>query len=796
MVLSGVSPNIKGEFFQAFTKKCGFRYFHFEDAHTEANRRRKRPSHLVLNQDPEFATSDEMAERLTTLVKLCVGSMQDSTRRSRSLVERLLSDLARKLSEFHTFHSRISSMVEYFYLIVQVFKNYLPARAKAAPEVDFDKKLLRDVFVEMFLLKMMLKQQTPRLYDHLLMLGSSVEDLFMRDSMGLFFGSFSLSFALQFADLMILFGNSTSKYSLIWIVLKLLLVKNVLAAHEEVFLAARTSGEALAAKKNVFRFYEFTEDHVARGSVLEQTVRDYFRMEATPMAADDRFNFGAEFEGDAFSVFKFADLRSFQTLEQIYIRLKRRLSADYKMFDFVYERTDDVITFFGGVRSLPWKFERDGELARLAQKVRRREAERAREAESDDEGGSESESEAGSADEDWTLAEHSGAEQVSRSRADFEHFAEERQLARSGAGLVQSGLMTSNLLTSRLGNMETINEQNETRKSLDEPNSFDPEAIGDVFRPHQVTFAKEPSDFVLRFKLFRVRASGPLGGSAGGGARDGSLEAWFRGKCLLLEQYRARAGEFEGPQKTHEVRSKARPNRLDFRAWLGQATFRGSLQLENFFDNTFERVELGLTSPGQGHVFLDLALVLQSPDSEPYEDFAQSDAGYVFCLDRMIESPLVLRRPQVLEMNSAKKTAGIFKTMRTPLKQMSAEFKQEFHANVGELTSQVLRGRGECGAGQAAALLRHQLRRHRGLRRKARAALGHSPLFPGAGRPRVAGNLRVLPGAALCQLLSLRFGSGRPQNGRAPGGWADQWATRATFCAAACSTRTSRPRST
>lgn len=775
MVLSNVSPNIKGEFFQEFTKKCRFRYFHFEDAASDANRKRKRPAHTVLNQDPEFGTPEEMTERLETLVKLCVGTIHEAQKRNRTLVERILSDMARRVSVFHTFHSGISSMVEYFFLIVQLFKNYLPAKTKTPPALDFDKKLLRDVFVEMFLLKMLLKQSVPRVYDHLLMIGCSVEDLFMADSMSLFFGSFSLNFSLQFADLMILFGNASSKYSLIWIVLKLLLLKNMLENNQSIFLAARTSAEALAAKKNVFKFYEFSQKNVASGSILYQTVRDYCRLEATPMTPDDRFNFDADFEEDPFSVFKFANLNSFQTLEQIYIRMKRRLSADYKMFDFVYERTDDVIQFFGSLRQIPWKFERDDELAKLMERVRHRQQQKLRDPESDDEGQSEEDS--GDEWADWDSGSHppdSGDEadqDVSQSRIDFENFAEERQLMKSGAGLQKSGLMTSNLLASHVGNMETINEQNETRKSLDIENSFDPESIGDVFRPHQIHFEKETQKYVLRFKVFGLELATLALSTQSKPTRVANLEVHYRGKRLLQEKFNLQRHEFENLQKTHEVRGKAKPSQLDVQCWLGEHVFRGSLQIENCFDNTFERVELGLTNPPQGHIFMDLGLVLQSPDHEPYNDFVMTDNGFMFCLDRMIESGLVLKRPQVLEINSTKKMANIFKVMRAPLKQMSMEFKQEFHSNISSSNSrQVLRGRRPSRAHQDPSLLRHQLRRHRGLRREAGLALGHFAIFPGAGRQDFVVNLFVLFGACLRQLFPFHQLVGGAENGGAHDG--------------------------
>lgn len=722
---------------------------------------------MILNQDPDFGSPDEMTERLETLVKLCVGTIHETQKRNRTLVERILSDMARRLSVFHTFHSGISSMVEYFYLIVQLFKNYLPVKTKAPPTMDFDKKLLRDVFVEMFLLKMMLKQKVPRVYDHLLMIGSSVEDLFMLDSMNLFFGSFSLNFSLQFADLMILFGNGSSKYSLIWIVLKVLLVKNMLENNQKIFLAARNSSEALAAKKNVFKFYEFSEKNVGEGSILYQTVRDYCRMEATRMRPDDRFNFDAEFEEDPFSVFKFADLSSFQTLEQIYIRMKRRLSADYNLFDFVYERTDDVIQFFGSVRQIPWKFERDDELAKLMEKVRQREQAKQKEPESDDEEQSEEESQ--EEWEDWELDEdsHEDSHEVSQSRVDFENFAEQRQLMKSGVGLQKSGLMTSNLLASHLGNMETINEQNETKKSVDLENSFEPESYGDVFRPHQIHFEPENEKYVLRLKVFGLKLANVAAASSKSN-RVASLEARFRGKSLFREKFVVQRREFENLQKTHEVRSKTKPNQLDLQCWLGEHVFRGSLQVENFFDNTFERVQLGLTNPKQGHIFADLGLVLQSPDQEPYNDFVITDNGFMFCLDRMIESGLVLKRPQVLEINSTKKMANIFKVMRAPLKQMTMEFKQEFYNTLSRNNlRQVLRRGGTRGSHQNPALLRHQLGGHRRLGGKAGAALGHSPVLPGPGRQDFVVDFYVLSGAALRELFPFHEPNRVSENDRA-----------------------------
>jgi hypothetical protein len=630
--------------------------------------------------DPEFFTPDEMVERLSTVVKICVGTMQESEKRNRTLVERILFDMAVKISPFHTFHSTISSMVEYFYLIIQLFKNYLPKKNYGGPGFDFDKKLLRDIFVEMFLLKMMLKQKMPDLYDHLLMIGSSVEDLFMNDSMNLFFGSFSLNFSLQFADLMIFFGNSTTKYSLIWIVLKVLLVKNMLQANKEIFLTAKTSSEILAAKKNVFKFYEFSEKNVAEGSLLYNIVKDYFEMEKTPMNKDDKFNFKAEFEEDPFSVYKFADLSSFQTLEQIYIRMKRRLSADYKMFDFVYERTDDVIQFFNSARQIPWKFERDDELQKIMEKIKQRLAQRVQEIdpESDDESEDEYEEDY---EEEWEFEdEESEEEQLSTSRADFQNFAEDREVMKSG-GLQKSGLMTSNLMNSHLG---IINEQNETKRTIELENSFDPESIGDVFRPHQVQFDNEKANYNLKFKLFDVEIVGFALSSLQKVDRVVDIEAKYKNKPLFHEKYHLKRREFDNPQKIYELKSRSKPNKLDFQCWIGDSVFKGTMLIESFYDNTFEKIEIGLINPKKGHIFVSLGVVLQSPDDEPYNDFVITDNGYMFCLDRMIESGLVLKRPQVLEINSTKKMANIFKIMRSPLKQMSMEFKQEFHNTISK----------------------------------------------------------------------------------------------------------------
>lgn len=689
VVLSNVSPNIKGEFFQEFTKKQKFRYFHFEETPEENSSRksrRRKPGHLVLNRDAEFSSSDELVDKLLTLVKLSVGTWQETEKRNRTLVERILSDMAQRVSPFYTFHSNISSMVEYFYLIVQLFKNYLNPKAGSVAPIDYDKKLLRDIFVEMFLLKMLIKQNMPQVYDHILMIGSSVEDLFMNDSMNLFFGSFSLNFSLQFADLMILFGNSTSKYSLIWIVLKILLVKNMIQENKEIFLMARTSSELLAAKTNVFRFYEFSEKNVLEGSILYKIVRDYCQMEMTPMKKDDKFNFQAEFEEDPFSVWKFADLSSFQTLEQIYIQMKRRLSADYKMFDFVYERTDDVIQFFSAAKTIPWKFERDDEISRLLEKIKKREDERKFGEEEGEESDDESEEEDEEfEEEEWELAEEDeeSEEEVSLSRADFNKFQEDRKLSKSGGGLQKSGLMTSNLMSSRLGGMETINEQNETRRSLDVENSFDPESIGEVFRPHQVQFDKIKNSYVLKFKLYGVDPVCFQVFTNSLGTRSLDVEVKYKGKSILFEQYNVKAREFSKMQKTYEIKSSSKPYQLDLHCWIGEHHFKGSLLVERFYDNTFERVQLGLLNDKKGHIFVDLGVVLQSPDEEPYNEFVFTDNGFVFCLDRMIESGLVLKRPRVLEINSSKKMANIFKVMRGPLKQMSMEFKQQFHNTVG-----------------------------------------------------------------------------------------------------------------
>jgi hypothetical protein len=621
-------------------------------------------------------------------VKLCVGTIHESEKRNRTLVERILSDMAERVSTFYTFHSDISSMVEYFYLIIQLFKNYLNPKVKNAPVIDYDKKLLRDIFVEMFLLKMMIKQKMPQVYDHILMVGSSVEDLFMNDSMNLFFGTFSLNFSLQFADLMILFGNCTSKYSLIWIVFKILLVKNLMQQNQSIFLAAKTSSEMLAAKTNVFRFYEFSENNVLEGSILYQIVRDYCQMELTPMKKDDKFNFQAEFDEDPFSVWKFADLSSFQTLEQIYIQMKRRLSADYKMFDFVYERTDDVIHFFSSSKGIPWKFERDKEIERLMEKIRKREQERqleeGEEEESDDESDEYLDDEE-YLDEDWDLdddADEDEEEEVSQSRVDFKDFKEQRQLAKSGEGMQRSALMTSNLMNSRMGGMETINEQNETKRSVEIDNSFDPESIGEVFRPHQVQFNKLKSSYILKFKLYGLE---PICFSVFNefiGTKVADLEVKYKGKSILQEKFNLKAKEFLNLQKTYEIKSKAKPYELEVQCWVGEAEFRGSLLVERFYDNTFEWVQLGLLNEKKGHIFVNLGLVLQSPDDEPYNDHVITDNGYMFCLDRMIESGLVLKRPKVLEINSSKKMANIFKIMRGPLKQMSMEFKQQFHNTV------------------------------------------------------------------------------------------------------------------
>ena len=636
--------------------------------------------------DAEFSSGEEMVERLTTVIKLCVGTMHESEKRNRTLVERILFDMAQRLSPFFTFHSTISSMVEYFFLIIQLFKNYLNPKPGSPPSIDFDKKLLRDIFVEMFLLKMMIKQNMPEVYDHILMIGSSVEDLFMNDSMNLFFGTFSLNFSLQFADLMIFFGNSSSKYSLIWIVLKILLVKMMVQENKEIFLTAKNSSELLAAKTNVFRFYEFSEKNVLEGSLLYKIVKEYCKMEMTPMSVDDKFNFDAEFEEDPFSVYKFSNLNSFQTLEKIYIKMKRRLSADYKMFDFVYERTDDVIQFFSAAKNISWKFERDDELEKLKEKIRKREDEKRaqdenEELESDDE--SEEEDEEEEDVEDWEFEEEE-EEELSLSRADFQNFQEERRQNKSGDGLQKSGLMTSNILNSQLGEMPTINEQNETKKSIEIDNSFDPESIGEVFRPHQIGFEKIKNSFNLRFKLFGIN---PVCFSVSNefiGVKVADLEAKYNGKPLFHEKFNLKTNEFEQIQKVYEIKSSTKPYQLDFQCWVGDLLFKGSLLVESFYDNTFERVELGLLNEKKGHIFLNLGLVLQSPDDEPYNDFVMTDNGYMFCLDRMIESGLVLKRPRVLEINSTKKMANIFKIMRGPLKQMSMEFKQEFHNILGK----------------------------------------------------------------------------------------------------------------
>lgn len=146
MILSNVNLNVKSDFFKTFIEESQFAHF------SSTNK-----SRLKLNLDSKFSDSEQLFERLSTLVKVLLT--QSSKSRSSTLVERILLTLARRLSEFYTFHSESSNLVEYFYLLAQTYKHYFVGKTV---KTDYDKKFLRDVFLEMFLLKMMLKEVRKR----------------------------------------------------------------------------------------------------------------------------------------------------------------------------------------------------------------------------------------------------------------------------------------------------------------------------------------------------------------------------------------------------------------------------------------------------------------------------------------------------------------------------------------------------------------------------------------------------------------------------------------------------------
>lgn len=142
MILSNVNLNVKSDFFKSFIEESNFEHFSSSSK-----------SRLKLNLETKFSDSEQLFERLSTLTKILIT--QNSQSQTSTFTERVILTLAKRISEFYTFHSESSNLVEYFYLVTQIYKNYFVGKKDKA---DFEKKFLRDIFLEMFLLKMMLKE--------------------------------------------------------------------------------------------------------------------------------------------------------------------------------------------------------------------------------------------------------------------------------------------------------------------------------------------------------------------------------------------------------------------------------------------------------------------------------------------------------------------------------------------------------------------------------------------------------------------------------------------------------------
>lgn len=594
--------------------------------------------------------------------------------------------IAEKLSSFYSFHSENSNLVEYFYLIVQTYKNYLTQDPEKHPKTFLDKKFIRDIYLEIFLLKLTLKQEIPALYNHILMIGSSIEDLFMFDCMTHFIDSFSLNFSLQIIDLMIFFGNTTPKASLIWMLLRINLIKMLLKLNKDVFLLATNSSELFAVKKNVFRFYEFSEQNVEQQNLLMEVVREYLQLEFNQQNKADKDTFEAEYEEDPFLAYKYVDLNCFKNYEALYMKMKNRLSADYTMFDFVYKKTSDVRFFFEMTKQLDWTFNRDDNLFKLIQKAKLKNTLRINQS---FEVSEESEELSSLADDEEYLSVEEDEEEYEEEEEDQDHLIEEselnqfnkfaesqkdKNLAVSGIGLSQSGLVSSMIHKSKSILAKNNPEANESKESIDL------ETIGEVFKPHQIQFFTIKDHFLLKFKLLNLRFPGQL--LEGLHFRDKEVEIQFfiDDSEIYSTIFDLKKIIFQRTEKIQERKLQIKPLFINIICFFYQYKFSHKLMLDAFYDNTFEKFEVCLVNEDamSSQIFLEIALVIMSPDDDPYDQFVVSDAGYVFCNDRIIESDLVLKRPQVLEFNSLKKLKDLNEEMEPILKKMGKSFRKDY----------------------------------------------------------------------------------------------------------------------
>ena len=436
-------------------------------------------------------------------------------------------------------------------------------------------------------------------------------------------------------------------------------------------------------------------------SLLLSVIEDYLTMEGTApkahvlaaLSAEDELDQNESNDEDPFLTYKTLSLESFQTLEKVYVKIKNRLAADYSLFEFLYVSTDDVWSLFELVRRGPWSFDRDDELAQLVKKneARRKQLELEGEYEDDDSEGTFDSLDSMENSYEMSLEESGPAIEIREvvdedGKSGFRKFARQRKEMMGDRELTGRGVMMSGLMASHL---EQIDEKDEGDESGNvetplETSLLDTEEMGEIFRPQPVTFEKVESTFIVRFKVFSVRL-GARYEIEGASAKERKvlLQVLFKGDPVLSDIFDTQDQEFESRNQTYEISTLEKSHALDLRCQVGSEAFQTRLPLHLFYDNTFERLSVALVSESRGHIHVDLALVVQSPDEEPYGGFVSSDAGYVFDIDRLIDSDLVLKKPNLLEINSTKNMVDMKVEFDDALHKMGKKFRNQFLMFIG-----------------------------------------------------------------------------------------------------------------
>lgn len=235
---------------------------------------------------------------------------------------------ARKISTLYHYFNKNNSLMRLFFINPAFLTDGLDMK-----EINTgNRKFFLESFMKVYITKIFFKDKHPKIYSHLTVIGSSVEDLLLYHILTDFVDLYSLDMMMIIKDIKTNFTVYHSKSNIYNLIIDLLVVNIILVDCGSALLQCESSGDIFSAFQNICLNYGYS-DHFNKTKKFTKRL-----MEGIFAFAEEKGTFIETDGGDVFE--------NFSSLSHFYGTLQADISKIYDQIDFNYFNIGEVEKFF------------------------------------------------------------------------------------------------------------------------------------------------------------------------------------------------------------------------------------------------------------------------------------------------------------------------------------------------------------------------------------------------------------------------------------------------------------------